>query len=121
MPLRNTQNLLRFAEVPRAGFEIASLVASSPFLALAPRGEPHPVVVIPGFLADDDSTIVLRRFLALLGYNVYPWGQGRNLGTARMGGYQPLVDHVSNIHHETTQKVSLVGWSLGGVHALAPG
>ena len=106
-------------EVPRAGLEIASLVASSPLLGLAPRGDRHPVVVIPGFLADDDSTIVLRRFLDLLGYDVYPWGQGRNLGTTRMGGYQPLVDHVLNIYQATTQKVSLVGWSLGGVHALA--
>jgi pimeloyl-ACP methyl ester carboxylesterase len=119
MPLRNPQNLLRMTEVPRAGLEIASLVASSPFLGFAPRGDRHPVVVIPGFLADDDSTIVLRRFLDLLGYDVYPWGQGRNLGTARMGGYQPLVDHVLKIFHSTSQKVSLVGWSLGGVHALA--
>ncbi len=119
MPERQIQNLLRVSEVPRAGLEFATLAASSPWLSLSPRGDKHPVVVIPGFLADDDSTGVLRRFLSYLGYEVYPWGQGRNLGAARMGGYEPLVQHVLSIYRKSSQKVSLVGWSLGGVHALA--
>lgn len=119
MPARQLHNFLRLAEVPRAGIEIASLAASSPWLGLAPRGDKHPVVVIPGFLADDDSTRVLRRFLSYLGYEVYPWAQGRNLGAARMGGYEALVSHVLNIYRKSQRPVSLVGWSLGGVHALA--
>ncbi len=119
MPTRRTQEFLRLAELPRAGFEIASLMAAAPWLNLAPRGDRHPVVVIPGFLADDDSTRILRRYLRHLGYRVYPWGQGRNLGAARMGGYDALVNHVLNIHRQSGDLVSLVGWSLGGVHAVA--
>jgi pimeloyl-ACP methyl ester carboxylesterase len=119
MPTPQLQNFLRLAEVPRAGLEIASLAASSPWLGLSPRGDKHPVVVIPGFLADDDSTGLLRRFLSYLGYAVHPWAQGRNLGAARMGGYEPLVNHVLDIYRRTQKKVSLVGWSLGGVHAVA--
>ena len=99
--------------------EIASLMALAPWLSLAPRGDRHPVVVIPGFLADDDSTRVLRRFLTHLGYDVHPWGQGRNLGAARMGGYETLVTHVLRIYRDSGSLVSLVGWSLGGVHAVA--
>ena len=118
MVSRNLQTLLRLAEVPRAGLEIASLAASSPWLATSARGDGHPVVVIPGFLADDDSTRILREFLGFLGYDVYPWGQGRNLGAARMGGYDALIDHVLAVYQRTNRKVSLVGWSLGGVHAL---
>lgn len=119
MSTRRTQDILRFAELPRAGLEITSLIAAAPWLNLAPRGDRHPVVVIPGFLADDDSTRILRRFLDHLGYQVHPWGQGRNLGAARMGGYEPLVSHVLRIYRETGSLVSLVGWSLGGVHAVA--
>ena len=119
MPTRRSENLLRMAELPRAGMEMASLVAMAPWLNLAPRGDRHPVVVIPGFLADDDSTRVLRRYLSHLGYQVHPWGHGRNLGAARMGGYESLVTHVLRIYRETGSLVSLVGWSLGGVHAVA--
>jgi pimeloyl-ACP methyl ester carboxylesterase len=113
------QHFLRLAELPRAGLEVASLAAAAPWLSLAPRGARHAVVVIPGFLADDTSTRVLREFVAQLGYDVYPWAQGRNLGAARMGGYQDLYDHIQQIYRDTEQKVSLIGWSLGGVHALA--
>lgn len=118
MPSINLQTILRLAEIPRAGLEITSLAASAPWLATSPRGDCHPVVVIPGFLAGDDSTRVLREFLGFLGYEVYPWGQGRNLGAARMGGYDALIDHVLAIYARAKQKVSLIGWSLGGVHAL---
>ena len=63
MATRRTSEFLRLAEIPRAGFEIASLMAAAPWMTLSPRGEKHPVVVIPGFLADDDSTRVLRAYL----------------------------------------------------------
>lgn len=119
MPTRDQHRLLSLSELPRAGLELASLAASAPWLSLSPRGDKHPVVVIPGFLASDDSTALLRRYLAFLGYDTYTWGQGRNLGISKMGGYEPLVNHVLKIFRKTGRKVSLVGWSLGGVHALA--
>ena len=39
-----------------------------------------PSLVLPGFLADDRSTLVLRRYLGSLGYNACGWGLGRNVG-----------------------------------------
>lgn len=119
MPTNPIQQILRITELPRASMEFGALAAASPWLSLTPRGDGHPVVVIPGFLASDDSTRVLREYLSFRGYDVYRWGQGRNLGSGRMGGYEPLVDHVLKIHRNTGRQVSLVGWSLGGVHALA--
>jgi len=119
MKLNPIQQMLRITELPRAGIEMSALAAVGPWLTLTPRGDGHPVVVIPGFLASDDSTAILREYLKFRGYKVYPWGQGRNLGSVRMGGYQPLVNHVLKIYRETGRRVSLVGWSLGGVHALA--
>lgn len=103
----------------RAGMDISSLFSGAPMLSLAQRGDGHPVLVIPGFLADDNSTWVLRQYLKRLGYQAQPWEQQRNLGVTAMGGYESLVQHVLRLHRETGQRVSIVGWSLGGVHALA--
>ena len=58
----------------RALLDIPALFAAAPFLATAPRGQPHPVVVLPGLGADDRSTIAIRGFLKSLGYQVYGWG-----------------------------------------------
>ncbi len=118
-PYRTAQPWLSLTEAPRAGLDLASLFAAAPFLSLSPRGDSHPVMVLPGFMADDDSTWLLRQFLSRLGYVVFPWGQDRNMGASAMGGYEPLVQEVLRIYRQHQKKVTLVGWSLGGVHALA--
>ena len=71
---------LAMMEGPRMFTELASLVSAAPFLYHAPRGDRHPVMVMPGFGASDSSTTVLRGFLTTLGYQVSPWELGRNLG-----------------------------------------
>lgn len=38
------------------------------------------MLVLPGLMAADGSTRVLRRFLMQLGYRVHGWGLGRNVG-----------------------------------------
>lgn len=45
---------------------VAGLVAL-PWLRLAPRGDGHPVLVLPGLLASDRSTRPLRDFLTRRG------------------------------------------------------
>jgi len=48
----------------RAFFELGAGVALWPLLQLAPRGDGHPVLVLPGFLASDVSTLFLRSISA---------------------------------------------------------
>src|SRR5882724_4087760 len=67
----------------RAWLEFAALVPALPLLARAPRGDGHPVLVLPGWLANDRSTWALRRFLRDRGYHVHGWRLGRNLGRTR--------------------------------------
>src|SRR5260370_6257396 len=67
-------------EPARGLVDLATLAIAAPWLAAAPRGDGHGVLVLPGFLATDTSTGVLRRFLQRLGYQVRGWELGRNVG-----------------------------------------
>jgi len=102
---------------PRALLELALLPASLPLLLQAPRGDGHPVLLLPGFLADEKSLIALKLFLQSKGYAVHTWGLGRNLGF-RSKHASALPQKIRYLHHIAGRKVSLVGWSLGGVFSL---
>jgi pimeloyl-ACP methyl ester carboxylesterase len=73
------------------------------------------VLVLPGFLASDFSTGPLRSFLSSRGYAAEGWKLGRNLGTA--GIEDRLLERVAALRRGHGRKVSLVGWSLGGLYA----
>lgn len=111
--------MLALTELPRAMVEWGSLAMSAGALvASAPRGDGHPVLVLPGFMTGDSSTRVLRRFLRTLGYDAHTWNLGRNLGPKTIGAEgEHLVARLREIHEVTGETVSLVGWSLGGVMA----
>jgi len=96
--------------------EFGSMVATAPALLAARRGDGHPVLVLPGFLAGDMSTNVLRRFLSYLGYETFGWELGNNFGGV-YGMRTKLRARLAEIHAKTGRKVSLIGWSLGGVYA----
>ncbi|TAE36084.1 MAG: alpha/beta hydrolase [Runella slithyformis] len=78
------------------------------------RANPHPVMVVPGFLGSDLSTFFLRKFIADLGYPVQKWGLGRNL--ADLNDLTLLAQKLAALHAQYQQKVTLIGWSLGGVY-----
>jgi len=101
----------------RALLELASLPWAMPWLlGAAPRGDGHTVLVLPGLLAGDGTTEPLRRFLRLLGYDAHGWGQGRNFGP-RAGVRDRLDRTLAQLAEQSGRKVSLVGWSLGGLFA----
>jgi pimeloyl-ACP methyl ester carboxylesterase len=100
----------------RAPFELGATLATWPLLKTAPQGDGHPVIVFPGLGAGDFSTAPLRSFLESQGYDTYGWDLGFNFGP-RDGVLQKSVDRVMEIHQSTKRKVSLIGWSLGGIYA----
>lgn len=102
----------------RAVFEWAAYGLSWPLLKRAPRGDGHPVLVLPGLVTGDTSTWPMRRFLEHLGYAAYPWEQGLNIGP-RPDVVRRLVDRLHQIEDRHGSTVSLVGWSLGGAMARA--
>lgn len=109
-------HLLALTEPHRALGELAAFVALRPLMNLLPKGDGHGVLVLPGFFASDSSTRPLRSLLSDLGYNAKGWDLGRNIkvDNARVEAMSRCLDEV---HEETGGKVSIVGWSLGGVFA----
>jgi hypothetical protein len=107
---------LFLTEPVRGLVDLAALLVAAPWLATAPRGDGHGVLVLPGLLASDTSTLPLRGYLGWLGYDVRGWDLGRNRGPTEevlAGLPRALVGHA----RRTGRPVSLIGWSLGGVYA----
>jgi len=100
----------------RAPWEYAAMLAATPWLARLPMGDGHPVIVFPGLGASDISTLALRNFLRDRGYTPYAWKQGFNLGP-RAGVLKGCREQLQQVAARHREKVSLVGWSLGGVYA----
>lgn len=80
-----------------------------------PRGDGHPVLVIPGFLVGDTSTYVLRQFLDSLGYATHPWDLGLNVGFYE-SRLEVLSKKIKAMAEASNQAVSIIGWSLGGLY-----
>jgi hypothetical protein len=98
--------------------EVATLISHLPgqFGHIGPRGpvDGPPAMVIPGFVANDHTTLELRRALAEAGFRVHGWGLGWNLRVEAdtLERLEACIDRL-----DAKQPVLVVGWSLGGLYA----
>jgi dienelactone hydrolase len=107
---------LYLTEPARGLAGLAALPLATGWLVSAPRGDGHGVLVLPGLLASDMSTALLRRYSSWLGYRVYGWQLGRNVGpTDKVLAELPRV--LADVARRTGAAVSIIGWSLGGIYA----
>jgi pimeloyl-ACP methyl ester carboxylesterase len=107
---------LLLTEPLRGLVDLGALTLAAPGLLAAPRGDGHGVLVFPGLLASDSSTLPLRTFLRWLGYDVRGWDLGRNHGPTEAilaGLPRAIIDHAER----SGRPVSLIGWSMGGIYA----
>lgn len=93
---------------------------TAPLQYISPKGEDDPVIVFPGLGTSDSSTHYLRNFLGNIGYKAYPWAHGRNYGPRQgldnlLNSLGEYLKTIAGLH--PGKKVSLIGWSLGGVYA----
>lgn len=110
---------------PRLRLLLGELSAPLDGLRLLPRlpsqlrrrsAPPREVLVLPGWMAGDGSTALLRTALRHDGHRVRGWGLGRNTGDVpeRM---RVVTNLVRQRARATGTQLDIVGWSLGGVIA----
>ncbi len=83
-------------------------------VALDVNGDGHRVMVLPGFMASDQTTSRLRRSLESAGFQAHGWGLGRNRGI-KADVFARLDERLDSFGDDTP--MTLVGWSLGGLIA----
>lgn len=117
-------------ELGRVILEMGSTAMLGPLLKTLPDGDGHSIMTLPGFMGADGSMSQLRKFLKQRGYNAIPWGLGRNAAEVRSQNIDDFLDHraetedviadlVEKEFKSSGRKVTLIGWSLGGLYAVA--
>lgn len=117
-------------ELPLAAKEFISLMDYRwrALLKKAPKGDGHPVMTIPGFGGGDGCMSILRKYLTHWGYDARPWDLGTNLITEKVHTLDEVLEfcadkesaiaaNLERIVEETGEKVTLIGWSMGGIYA----
>lgn len=104
-------------EPVRAALEYASMHCMRP--TGLPEGDGHRVVVFPGLATDRTAVAPLTRFLESLGYAAADWGRGLNTGPVGDvdAWLHALADELMRRERVEGGRISLVGWSLGGIYA----
>ena len=78
--------------------------------------EKRVILVIPGFLFSDPMTTIFRNKLSEIGHYTYGWRNGTNIGV-REKDIQVQMDLIKELYEKHNKKVTLIGYSLGGVYA----
>ncbi len=115
-------------EPARAAQELVGMLPAHLWLSHQSRGDGHPVVTVPGYGGGNSSMALMRRYISRWGYEAHPWPLGRNMDpatTRNIDGVLEFMERViatmseqlHQIHRDTGRRVSLVGWSLGGLYA----
>ncbi|NNC49039.1 MAG: alpha/beta hydrolase [Flaviramulus sp.] len=99
----------------RSLLEWSSIYCLYPFIPKRMISKGRPVLLIPPYLGDDYSTSFVRKYLKSLGFKTYKWDLGFNMVKSH---YIPrLEEKLHDIYQEHNEKVSIVGWSGGGIFA----
>jgi dienelactone hydrolase len=104
-------------EPVRAAFEYAAMRLAP--RASHPPGDGHSVVVFPGLASDQRAIAPLTRFCRGLGYAAHDWGRGFNTGPHGDvdAWLDRLADETAQLADSEGRRISLIGWSLGGIYA----
>ncbi|MEZ5006587.1 MAG: alpha/beta fold hydrolase [Chitinophagales bacterium] len=94
--------------------ELVNVIPAWSLMESLPRGNGEPVMVVPGLTTNDLSTKIVRSFLNYKGFTAYGWELGFNL-TYNEKLEKKLIARVDELYEKHQQKITLIGWSLGGI------
>lgn len=103
-------------EGPRMGAEALALLTSPLFRGQeVPRGAGRPVLLVPGFMAGDNSLALLNGWLRRQGFRVHGSGITRNVECSEkaLGRLSARVQELSDRYD---QPVAVIGHSRGGTY-----
>ena len=99
----------------RSAIEWVTMFGIYPFIPKHKASKNKPVLLMPPYLGNDVSTTFVRNYLRSVGFKTYKWELGVNMINSK---YLPkLVEKLDEIFEKHQEKVSLVGWSGGGIFA----
>ena len=96
--------------------ELRRSLPSLPKLLRMPKRRQHAVLLIPGWKMPEETLYALRTYLRALGYDAHGWGLGTNQGQPEEDS-QRMLPVIQDAYSRFGKKVTLIGWSLGGVIA----
>jgi hypothetical protein len=99
----------------RAVAEWTSMLWLYPFIPKHKSKKNKPVLLMPPYLGNDNSTTFVRKYLKSLGFKTYKWDLGVNMINSK--SLPKLIEKLEEIYDKHQEKVSLVGWSGGGIFA----
>ena len=99
----------------RSVVEWISMFGIYPFIPKHKASKNRPVLLMPPYLGNDLSTTFVRNYLKSVGFKTYKWELGVNLINSK--SLPKLIEKLDEIFEIHQEKVSLVGWSGGGIFA----
>lgn len=99
----------------RAVAEWYSMFWMYPLIPKHKSNKVKPVLLMPPYLGNDTSTRFVRKYLKSVGFKTYKWDLGVNMINSK--SIPKLVEKLDEIYEKHQEKVSLVGWSGGGIFA----
>jgi hypothetical protein len=99
----------------RAVTEWTSMFWLYPFIPKHKSDKSKPILLMPPYLGNDNSTIFVRKYLKSIGFKTYKWDLGVNMINSK--SLPKLIAKLDEIYEKHQEKVSLVGWSGGGIFA----
>lgn len=99
----------------RAVAEWTSMFCLYPFIPKHKSKKSKPILLMPPYLGNDNSTRFVRKYLKSVGFKTYKWDLGVNMINSK--SLPKLIEKLDEIYEKHQEKVSLVGWSGGGIFA----
>lgn len=115
-PATAPNRALFLLELPRGVGAFAASHAAGLIGRKQASGNGRPVLVIPGFRADDRLTARIRSHLKRHDFQVHGWGLGPNIGLTDTL-IDGLVERFEALRAQYDEPISIVGWSFGGLLA----